>query len=61
MGEGRERDVDLCGMLGEESTEKTILPIYARLLVDTNTKVRLNVVSNFDKIKAVAMRLGRET
>jgi len=26
-----------------------------RLLVDTNTKVRLNVVSNFDKIKAVTV------
>lgn len=55
MGERGAWDVDLCGMLGEELTEKAILPIYARLLVDTNTKVRLNVVSNFDKIKAVTV------
>ena len=55
MGEGGGWDVDLGGMLGEELTEKAIPPTEARRLVDTNTKVRLNVVSNFDKIKAVTV------
>ncbi len=44
---------DLCPILGAEETEKLLLPIYTHLLVDSNTKVRLNIVSNFDKIKSV--------
>ena len=44
---------DLCSILGEQSTEQLLLPIYTRLLVDTNTRVRLNIVSNFDKIKQI--------
>ena len=40
-------------MVGSEITEKSILPIYSRLLIDTSTKVRLNIVGNFDKIKNV--------
>lgn len=51
---------DLCPILGAEETEKLLLPIYTHLLVDGNTKVRLNIVSNFDKIKSVGGGGGGE-
>ena len=45
--------VDLCSLLGEEVTCQYIVPIYKHLLIDTCTRVRLFVVSNFDKINSV--------
>ena len=44
---------DVCAIVGSETTEKLILPVYSRLLADPSTKVRLTVVGNFDKIKSV--------
>ena len=43
----------MCAIVGSETTEKLILPVYSRLLADSSTKVRLTVVGNFDKIKSV--------
>ena len=43
----------MCAIVGPETTEKLILPVYSRLLADPSTKVRLTVVGNFDKIKSV--------
>lgn len=51
---------DLCPILGAEETEKLLLPIYTHLLVDSNTKVRLNIVSDFELIKNVTPPAGPE-
>ena len=49
--------IDLCPLLGSEYSEKYILPIFTQLLQDVNTKVRLNLIMNFDKIKSVFLVL----
>lgn len=51
---------ELCPILGTEVTEKYLLPTYTHLLVDSNTKVRLNIVSDFELIKNVTPPAGPE-
>ena len=45
--------IDLCTLLPSSHTEEFILPLYRNLLLDTNTRVRLNLICHFGLIKEV--------